>query len=204
MNVCKVTAFTTFNLVNFMVSSSWSHYFDSFTVATITWLTINWKCKKKHMHFIFRLMIIVCTFFSFIVNKPWLIGRSVKLLIKISYKIFNHRHIITLIVCYIFVKTMSNVLSAALICLHIVYDFVESNGRFILLPPCSQVVDGSQHQQLIVVCLFVFVHLPMFGKPSRINNTVILNWFIDINKDNPYLLLKLFLSLFCKWFCYRK
>jgi hypothetical protein len=51
---------------------------------------------------------------------------------------------------------MSNVLSAALICLHIVYDFVKSNGIFILLPPCSRVVDGCQHQQLVVVCLFVF------------------------------------------------
>jgi hypothetical protein len=47
MNVCKVTAFTPFNLVNFMVSSSWSHYFENFTVATISWLTVNWKYKKK-------------------------------------------------------------------------------------------------------------------------------------------------------------
>ena len=71
---------------------------------------------------------------------------------------FNHRHIITLIVCYIFVKSMLNVLSVALICLHIVYDFVESNGRFILLPPCSQMVDGSQHQQLVAVFLLSFSH----------------------------------------------
>ena len=47
MNVCKVTAFTTFNLVNFMVSSSSSHYFENFTVATISWLTVNWNYKKK-------------------------------------------------------------------------------------------------------------------------------------------------------------
>jgi hypothetical protein len=100
-------------------------------------------------------------FFSFIVNNLWLIGRSVKLRGNISYKNFNHRHIITLIVCYIFIKTMSNVLSVAFICLHIVYDFVESNVYSFCLPPCSQVVDGCQHQQLIVVCLFVFFHLPI-------------------------------------------
>ena len=81
---------------------------------------------------------------------------------------------------------MSNVLSVVLICLHIVYDLVKSNGRFILLPPCSQVVDGCQHQQLVVVCLFVFFLLAIllhsffdlrhlitrFGKPSRMNNTL--------------------------------
>ena len=112
---------------------------------------------------------------------------DVKLLVKISCKNLNHRHIITLIVCNIFVMTMLNVLSVALIYLPVVYDFVKSNGRFILLPPCSQVVDGCQHQQLIVICPFVFFLLAFVlhvllrftafnyqGKPSRINNTVIL------------------------------
>jgi hypothetical protein len=37
-------------------------------------------------------------FFYFMRNKPWLLGRSVTLLINISYKNLNHRHIITLIV----------------------------------------------------------------------------------------------------------
>ena len=121
----------------------------------MTWWTVNWKYKKAYI-FSLNVNDHCVYFFSFIVNKPWLIARSVKLLIKISYKNFNHRHLITLIVCYIFVKTMSNVLSVAVICLHIVYDFVESNGRFILLSSCSQVLYGCQHQQLIVVCLFVF------------------------------------------------
>ena len=124
----------------------------------MTWWTVNWKYKKAYI-FSLNVNDHCVYFFSFIVNKPWLIARSVKLLIKISYKNFHHRHIITLIVFFLhFVNTMSNVLSAALICLHIVYDFVKSNGRFILLPPCSQVVDGCQHQQLVVVFLLSVSH----------------------------------------------
>jgi hypothetical protein len=149
----------------------------------MTWLTVTFEN-------IFSLCLYY--FFYFMRNKPWLLGRSVTLLINIPFKNLNHRHIITLIVECLIMLTHC-------IC------FVKSNGRFILLSPCSHVVVWCQHQQMIVVCLFLAIlwyALLQYTAPdyqvwyfqtksSRINNPIILNWVIAINKDKSYLLLEL-------------
>jgi hypothetical protein len=56
---------------------------------------------------------------------------------------------------------MSNVLSVAFICLHIVYDFVESNGIFVL--PAAMFSGGgrmptSTIDRCLSFCIFSFTH----------------------------------------------
>jgi hypothetical protein len=97
-------------------SSSWSHYFESFTVATMTWLTVNWKYKQKHM-------------------------AAIQI-----YHYFTQGHI----QCVNILKQQIK---------HSTLSWQKCNNGFKL--------------------------------PGLVNNTLILNWFIAIAKDNSYPLLKL-------------